>query len=73
MLARVEPVPVSKLLAERGAHNESELGIESDVALVLERVHVGTQQESIVDAVLTTGADRKDVSRFQNRTDFLAG
>lgn len=24
-------------------------------------------------AVLTTGADRKDVSRFQNRTDFLAG
>ena len=50
----VELLSVAELSAQPRADEEAEFRIDSEVAAIEESVHIGPEQESVVETVLTT-------------------
>jgi len=65
-LPRVEPVSVAELLPECRAHPQSVPGVDPDISAVEQRVDVGSEEQTVVQAVPPALCDRGDVRCFEN-------
>ena len=63
---RIELFAVPEFLAQPGADDQSITGIDSNVSLIEQGMDVGSEQESVVEAVLTARGDGPDVSSLEN-------
>jgi hypothetical protein len=64
---------VVEVVLQAAADEEAAVGGDSDVALVVEAVDVGAEEEAVVEAVLASLADREDVGGVQDRQRLLSG
>ena len=69
----VEAVAVAEVIAQPRANPQPVSGIDAEVAAVEQGVNVRSQQEAVVQAMLTARADRSDVSCLQDGPYLRAG
>ncbi len=68
----VELLAVAELLPQGRTDKQAMLGVDSDVALVEECVHVRSQQKAVVEPVLASLWQWADVRSLQDRPDAVA-
>ena len=69
----VELLAVAEVGTQPRADEEPVAGIDAEIAAVEQGVDVGSQQQSVVEAVLATVVDRADVGGLQDWRDVRSG
>jgi hypothetical protein len=68
----VEPISVAEFAPQHRADPQSVRGVDREVTPVEHCVHVGPQQQAVVQSVLASVGDWANMRRLQHRPDFVS-